>query len=119
MTEFDGKVQQQYYDCHNPCVSEAKKHYPTSIATCKQDETEGYYSDTSYYDSPSKNSIDHRLYVNKHKLKDKYEKTEWQKARDECMEQTSSIKKKFLEKSMAFQEKTFSTYNDCLKERGF
>jgi len=116
--EYDGKVEPSYYDCYKPCVFKALEPFPSSVATCKYEGTEGYYSDGSYYDSPSRESIDRRLYENTHKLKDKYEKSEWQKARDECMEFTSK-KKKFFETASMKQKRMYSTYNNCLKERGF
>ena len=60
---------------------------------------------------------------NKHPKKDQYQKTEWQKARDECMEATRQIKKNWIilgwETSLAHLERLFPLYNDCLKERDF
>ena len=102
--------------CYNPCAIDAYKPFPTSVATCKYEGIKGHYSDGSYYYS-SGNSWQ-LLLKNKHELKDKYEKTEWQKARDECMELTSKKGRKWYERRMQRKER-LGLYNDCLKERGY
>ena len=104
--------------CYNPCAIDAYKPFPTSVATCKYEGIKGHYSDGSYYHSSGNSSYLYIVLKNRHKLKDKYEKTEWQKARDECMELTSK-KKKLFELPMSYHERLFGLYNDCLKERGF
>ncbi len=107
--------------CYNPCAIDAYKPFPTSVATCKYEGVKGHYSDGSYYYShinPNYPSFDEKL-KNIHKLKDKYEKTEWQKARDECMELTSKKRIKWLERPMQHNERLLGLYNDCLKERGY
>jgi len=103
--------------CYTPCAIDAYKPFPTSVATCKYEGIKGHYSDGSYYYS-SGNSRQ-LLLKNRHKLKDKYEKTEWQKARDECMELTSKKGIKWFETPMRHQERLLGLYNDCLKERGY
>jgi len=106
-----------FNECFNPCFKETLKTFPTSIATCKYEGVKGHYSDGSYYYS---SGISHQLLLkNRHKLKDKYEKTEWQKARDECMELTSKKRIKWLERPMQHNERLLGSYNDCLKERGY
>jgi len=121
-TKFSNKE----YECNESCNYEALKYYPTSMATCKDKGIYGYYSDGSYYDSPRKWGIDYRFFNNTHELKDKYDKTKWQKARDECMQKVSEIKE-----YMKFQRYPNTApksspnpngtrfYNECLKERGF
>ncbi len=102
--------------CYKPCAIDAYKPFPTSVATCKYEGVKGHYSDGSFYYSSG--NLIQLLLKNRHELKDKYEKTEWQKARDECMELTSK-KKKGFELPMSYHERLFGLYNDCLKERGF
>jgi len=105
--------------CYNPCAIDAYKPFPTSVATCKYEGIKGHYSDGSYYYSSGNSSNLSIVLKNRHKLKDKYEKTEWQKARDECMELTSKKRIKWLEGPVSYQERLLGLYNDCLKERGF
>jgi len=106
--------------CYNPCVREAMEPFPTSIATCALKESDDYYTDGSYYRPQSANQPSlQKLFKNKHKLRGKYEKTEWQKARDECMELTSKKKGKFFEKWDEQFQRLLALYNDCLKERGY
>jgi hypothetical protein len=66
----------------------------------------GYYSDGSYY-ARCRNAFE-----NIHPTKDKYEKTKWQKDRDECMELTYA---------RGFQKNPTPVkyYRQCLKERGY
>lgn len=104
--------------CYKPCAIDAYKPFPTSVATCKYEGIKGHYSDGSYYHSSGNSSYLYIVLKNRHKLKDKYEKTEWQKARDECMELTSK-KKKLFELPMSYHERLFGLYNDCLKERSY
>ena len=108
--------------CYTPCAIDAYKPFPTSVATCKYEGTKGHYSDGSFYDSPynldSASTLLSEKLKNTHKLKDKYEKTEWQKARDECMELTSKKGRKWYERRMQRKER-LGLYNDCLKERGY
>jgi len=122
-----------YSECYSPCLTETMKSFPTSVATCKYEESDDYYTDGSYYKTkggfeviiivPGKDNSDtsglQKLFKNKHKLRDKYEKTEWQKARDECMEVTSQIKIKRSGTLQTQNERLFALYNDCLKERGY
>jgi len=105
--------------CYNPCAIDAYKPFPTSVATCKYEGIKGRYSDGSFYFSSGNSSNLYLVLKNRHKLKDKYEKTEWQKARDECMELTSKKRIKWLEGPVSYQERLLGLYNDCLKERGF
>jgi len=105
--------------CYNPCAIDAYKLLPSSIPTCKYEGIKGHYSDGSYCHSSGYSSNLYIVLKNRHKLKDKYEKTEWQKARDECMELTSKKRIKFLEGLGSYQERLFGFYNDCLKERGY
>jgi len=105
--------------CYNPCAIDAYKPFPTSVATCKYEGIKGHYSDGSYYHSSGNSSNLYIVLKNRHKLKDKYEKTEWQKTRDECMELTSKKGIKWLEGPVSYQERLLGLYNNCLKERGF
>jgi len=108
-----------FNECFNPCFKEAMKTFPTSVASCSFKESDDYYTDGSYYKPQSTNQPWlHLLFTNKHKLRDKYEKTDWQKARDECMEITSK-KKIFFETMNGQFQRLFALYNDCLKERGY
>jgi len=105
--------------CYMPCLTEAMKSYPTSVATCAFKESDDYYTDGSYYRPQyNKSAWLSVIFTNKHKLRNKYEKTDWQKARDECMELTSK-KTKYFEAPILEQERLIALYNDCLKERGF
>jgi len=106
-----------YSECYNPCVIDAFKPFPTSVSACKYEGIKGHYSDGSYYDSRENSNLKMML-INKHKLRNRYEKTEWQQARDECMELTSK-KGKFFETPVAQHERLLGLYNDCLKERGY
>jgi len=108
--------------CYTPCAIDAYKPFPTSVATCKYEGTKGHYSDGSFYDSPynldSASTLLSEKLKNTHKLKDKYEKTEWQKTRDECMELTIEQEKKFGF-PWTKNKWTLGLYNECLKERGY
>ena len=105
--------------CFNPCAIDAYKPFPTSVATCKYEGVKGRYSDGSYYHSSGNSSNLSIVLKNRHKLKDKYEKTEWQRARDECMELTSKKRIKWLEGPGSYQERLLGLYNNCLKEKGY
>jgi len=67
----------------------------------------GYYSDGSYY---ATYGYWVAYFRNIHPTRVKYEKTKWQKDRDECMELTGdeNIKEGFI-----------NYYQNCLKERGY
>jgi len=115
-----GSKSMSYSECYNPCVIEAAKPFPTSMATCKYEGVKGHYNDGSYYDTKLHPDYNHliTLLKNRHKLKDKYEKTVWQKARDECMSITSEQSNMF-ELAGPQEERLIGLYNDCLKERGY
>jgi len=136
------KIIYAYRKCEKPCKEKAAKELSTtlSIATCKDEGIYGYYSDGSYYNSTVKNMITYDFFINKHELKDKYEKNEWQKTRDACMQKVSENKEYMkkqskIKSSDEFQfpdtneyRKNFPSspnpkatrfYNECLKERGF
>jgi len=107
--------------CFNFCYDEISPKF--AVATHIKD---GLYSDGSFYKMGKKNFLYTGGYFplyNKHPKKDQYQKTEWQKARDECMEATRQIKinRKGLgwETSLAHTERLLGLYNDCLKERGY
>ncbi len=88
----------------------------------------GHYSDSSYYASypigEDVSSITNIYYFrNIHPTRLNYEKSKWQKDRDECMELTNSnekIKFKFeiLQKSVDIYP-LVNYYRNCLKERGY
>ncbi len=110
-----------FIECYNPCFKEAIKPFPTTLATCAFKESDDYYTDGSYYkprstDSPSLQKI----FTNKHKLRNKYEKTDWQQARDKCMELTWKKNDKTYFKSIESRNiMMIDFYYDCLKERRF
>ena len=119
---------ESFSECFDPCKKDAFKDFLTPIATCKDEGIYGYYSDGSYYDSSEKNKIDYRFFDNVHELKDQYEKNEWQKARDVCMQIVSENKDymkrqwridKSKEYSFTPNQKGITYYNNCLKERGY
>ena len=66
----------------------------------------GYYSDGSYY------AMCRNPFENIHPTKDKYEKTKWQKDRDECMELTFA-------RGAQRNPTPVKYYRQCLKERGY
>jgi len=105
--------------CFKPCAIDAYKLLPSSIPTCKYEGINGHYSDGSYYHSSGNSSDLYIVLNNRHKLKDKYEKTEWQKARDGCMELTSKKGRKLKGTPTSRRKKMLGLYNDCLKERGY
>jgi len=111
---------QDYSGCYNPCVKEAIKPFPTTLATCAFKESDDYYTDGSYYkpQSANKSSLQ-QIFTNRHKLRNKYEKTDWQQARDKCMELTWKKNDKTYFKSIESRNiMMIDFYNDCLKERG-
>ena len=111
-----------FSECYNPCLTETNLSLPKSVAYCAKKKTDGYYSDGSYYDGKFNRDKPLLVYIlkNRHKLRDKYEKTEWQEARDECMKFATGIKrKKLFEHFDIWNERTYAAYNDCLKERGY
>jgi len=127
-TNYKTTITDSFLECFDPCANEAKKTFPTSMATCKDEGIYGYYSDGSYYDSSERNKIDYRFFDNVHELKDQYEKNEWQKVRDKCMQIVSENKDymkrqwsidKSKEYSRTPNQKGIIYYNDCLKERGY
>jgi len=76
----------------------------------------GFYSDKSYY-AMCKNPFE-----NIHPTKDKYEKTKWQKDRDECMKLTfENIKPNFWNQTETprFFNRSKKYYRECLSERGY
>jgi len=110
--------------CWNFCYDEISPKF--AVATHIKD---GLYSDGSFYKMGKSSFFNVDKYIplyNKHPKKDQYQKTEWQKARDECMEEARQIKInryeikiKGWETLLAHNERSVAFYNDCLKERGF
>jgi hypothetical protein len=97
---------EHFYNCVKPCI---EKGY--SIAEHLEG---GYYSDGSYY------ATCNNIFENIHPTRDKYEKTQWQKDRDVCMELTFENVKLtwwvFKNKSM---RRAKNYYKSCLRERGY
>jgi len=101
--------------CKNTCIH--KKH-PIAVHV-----EGGYYSDGSYYATCVND------FENVHPTRKKYEKTQWQKARDECMELTfknvttwwkRNRRHLFLEWSyQKWLKRAKKYYKSCLKERGY
>jgi len=84
----------------------------------------GLYSDGSYYNQCDEWGNWFRFgeqygWKNRHPKKDQYEKTEWQNARDECLELTYIEEKREGGYWGDLRKKLIGLYNDCLKERGF
>jgi len=78
----------------------------------------GYYSDGSYYATCK--SDNPNLYLNLHPTNEKYEKTKWQKDRDECMKLTiENVKPSFWEKLSSTELHEPKYYKECLNERGY
>ena len=77
----------------------------------------GYYSDGSYYAGCM------NPFENIHPTKDKYERTQWQKDRDECMELTyQNIEQGFWSREYFYAKwlnRAKKYYRDCLRERGY
>ncbi len=100
---------EHFYNCVKPCI---EKGY--SIAEHLEG---GYYSDGSYYASCE------NLFENIHPTGNKYEKTQWQKVRDECMELTFQNVKLTLWYRGVFKNKWMKRakkyYQDCLNEKGY
>ncbi len=123
------------YKCHNALPNESsrsenvkrEKSCAESLYACKFECVEkehpmavhvegGYYSDGSYYATCL------NPFENIHPTKNKYEKTKWQKDRDECMELTSkNIKPNFWNQrgTPRFFNRSKKYYQGCLKERGY
>jgi len=109
-----------FSECYNPCFKEAIKPFPTTLATCAFKESDDYYTDGSYYTPSTNNPSLQKIFTNKHKLRNKYEKTDWQQARDKCMELTWKKNHKTYFKSIRNRNiMMIDFYNDCLKERGY
>ena len=80
----------------------------------------GYYSDGSYYSTCKSDKSN--PFLNLHPTNDKYEKTKWQKDRDECMKLTfENIKPNFWNptRSTPFINRSIKYYRECLNERGY
>lgn len=80
----------------------------------------GYYSDGSYYANCESDRIN--PFQNLHPTKDKYEKSKWQKDRDECMNLTfENVKPSFLNQigMRGFLNRSIKYYRECLNERGY
>lgn len=108
--------------CKYKCL---QREYPKpDIATHIQG---GFYSDGSYYKAgEQKCTYGYGGFENVHPTKDKYEKTQWQKDRDECMQLTSeNVKCSFMNtrRSTTSPDSYFSLskkyYRECLSERGY
>jgi len=91
----------RFVDCRFECIE--KGHPMGDIA---QHIEGGYYSDGSYYATCDV------IFENIHPTKDKYEKTKWQKDRDECMELT-------FERGAEWNPSPVKYYKQCLKDRGY
>jgi len=111
--KYDEVFRQCNAECPYICMDE--KYKSVSVARHISD---GYYSDESYYE----HSWDYNTYFkNRHPKKEEYEKTKWQKDRDECMELTyeHETKKFKLEWPQTRINRYHSYYKNCLKERGY
>lgn len=82
----------------------------------------GYYSDGSYF------AMCNNPFENIHPTKDRYEKSKWQKDRDECMKLTSeNVKHNYWKEagmkevgaSYGFFNPWSKYYRECLHERGY
>jgi len=81
----------------------------------------GYYSDGSYY------AMCFNPFENIHPTKDKYEQTQWQKDRDECMQLTyENVKQGFWSREPSqgyfyakWLKRANKYYKGCLRERGY
>ncbi len=87
-------------DCKFECI---EKGHP--IGDIAEHVEGGYYSDGSYY------AMCNKPFENIHPTKDKYEKTKWQKDRDECMKLTTETETQ-LRPSRKY-------YRECLIKRGY
>jgi len=79
----------------------------------------GYYSDGSYY-AICTDKYD--PFLNIHPTKDKYEKTKWQKDRDECIKLTfENVKTSFWNQreTRRVLNRSIKYYRECLNERGY
>jgi len=88
-------------DCEFECI---EKGHP--IGDIAEHIEGGHYSDGSYY------ARYWNPFENIHPTKDKYEKTKWQKDRDECMELT-------FERSAQWKVTLVKYYRECLNDRGY
>ena len=119
---YENKCYKNFWGNYTPCFGEAMKTFPhDSISYCKKVGTDGAYSDDSYYSTSigTSHNLLTQVFRNTHELKDAYEKNEWQKARDKCMEIASKTKRKSFDNSDEIFKKTYFAYNDCLTEKGF
>jgi len=99
--------------CRDSCYEDKIK--TASIATHIEG---GYYSDGSYYATYLGWTL--FFFRNIHPTRVKYEKTIWQKDRDECIELTDeNIKTGFVDLPSRFINKSVEYYHNCLKERGY
>jgi hypothetical protein len=81
----------------------------------------GYYADGSYYATCM------NPFENIHPTKDKYEKTQWQKDRDECMQLTyENVKQGFWSRKpnqphfyAKWLKRAKKYYQGCMRERGY
>ena len=106
----------EFSNCLNSCLSE--KYKSKSIAEHIEG---GYYSDGSYYAGLYPN-----FFKNIHPTQDNYNKTKWQKDRDECMEFPAE-KPNYDRQIIYIPPKSVGVYflldtkdyHNCLKERGY
>jgi len=80
----------------------------------------GYYTDGSYYSTCKSDKSN--PFLNLHPTNDKYEKTNWQKDRDECMKLTyDNIKPNFWNQTGTprFFNRSKKYYRECLNEKGY
>lgn len=107
-------------NCWRICIEEKYK----SLSIAKHIEG-GYYSDGSYYVTykdrrprPVLGGI--FIFRNIHPTRLKYQKTKWQKDRDECMKLTDENVKEggIFERSRTVFNRKKEYYRNCLKERG-
>jgi len=108
--KYEQIFRQCYAGCPFICMDE--KYKSTSVARHISD---GYYSDGSYYEH-----ADSTYFKNIHPKKEEYEKSKWQKDRDECMELTFEHENKFkFEYPQTRINRFHSYYKNCLNERGY
>jgi len=103
------KYEQVFRQCNAECPYICMDEKYKSVSVSRHIEG-GYYSDGSYYehDLPFIGHITSNYFKNVHPKKEEYEKTKWQKDRDECMKLTYENVKDSVE-----------YYQNCLKERGY
>jgi len=113
----------EFNKCGDDCIEEKYLEKPIT----KHIEG-GYYSDGSYYASypigdypigENESSITNIYYFrNIHPTRLKYDKTKWQKDRDECMELTDENATGSIFEYRAINN-SVEYYRNCLKERGY